>query len=64
MKLRLASIIFTVVTLVTGIVGSLPELQLGMKLIFLFVSIAALLVSVILWIFVLVRLISRRKNGL
>lgn len=62
MRLRFAAIAFTIFTIVTGIVGSLPSFELGLKLTLLAISVVALPVSIVLWVLVFVEFIARRKR--
>jgi tetrahydromethanopterin S-methyltransferase subunit C len=61
-RLRFTAIAFTIFTIVTGIVGSLPSFELGLKLMLLAISVVALPVSIVLWVLVFVEFIARRKR--
>ena len=64
MKLRLTLISFIVLTVISGVVGSLPSLNLGTKLIFLSISISALVCSLITLAIAFIRKISKEsKHG-
>lgn len=63
MTLKWAAIVFSIMTVLTGVLGSFQGLDLGFKLILIYFSVAGLPVSITLWILVLVKFISRRKSG-
>ena len=62
MKSRLVLTSLILLTTVSGIVGSLPTLDLGTKLIFLTVSIGAVVCSLITLAIVLIRKISKESK--
>jgi hypothetical protein len=51
----------SVLGLISGFFGSLPEVALGLKLALLTVSVPAVMLSVILWFVYLVRKIATKK---
>ena len=62
MKSRLLLTSLILLTAISGIVGSLPSLALGTKLIFLTVSIGALVCSLITLAIVFIRKISKESK--